>query len=71
MILYNFERKTKVVKDENKLHGTESTDNKSNVIIPLLCEKSGAIFLVLVGLTAASQTKYWYVVLKMLYRLHC
>ena len=26
---------------------------------PLLCEKSGAILLVLVGLTAGSQTKFW------------
>ena len=61
-----YRKKRKIVKDEKKLHGTVDKSSSHNIFInwtrlPLLCEKSGAILLVIVGLTAAwqasSQTK--------------
>ena len=39
------------------LHQNDSFVNQTR--LPLLCEKSGAILLVLVGLMTGSQTKYW------------
>ena len=52
------ERK-EITKDEENLHWNNSFVNQTR--LPLLCEKSGAILVVLVGLTAgwqaSSQTK--------------
>ena len=56
-----------MLKDEKKHHGTvdesssEQQFHKSNVITFVVCEKFRTIFLVLVGLTADSQTKYLYI----------
>ena len=55
-----YRKKRKIVKDEKKLHGAVDNLHRNNIFInrirlPLLCEKSGAIFLVLVGLTVAWQ----------------
>ena len=53
------ERKRKILKDEKKHHSTvdesssEQQFRKLHMQLPLLCEKSGAILLVLVGLTVA------------------
>ena len=61
------ERTRKTVKDKRKAMAQWINLNRNNGFInwtqlPLLCEKSGAILLVVVGLTAGragSQTKYW------------
>ena len=65
-------RTRKIVKDKKKSHDvvdkTLSEQQFRNwTQLPLLCENSGAIFLVILGLTAGSlagwqagrQTKYW------------
>ena len=56
-----YRKKRKTVKDEKKLH--DAVDESSSEqhfrkldTLPLLCEKSGAILLVLVGLMAAWQS---------------
>ena len=61
-----YRKKRKIVKDKKKLHAQWINLHWNNIFVnrtrlPLLCENSGAILLVLVGLTAAwqagSQTK--------------
>ena len=66
LTLFNgYRKKRKIVKDEKKLHDAVDL-HRNNIFVnrtrlPLLCKNSGAILLVLVGLTAAwqagSQTK--------------
>ena len=56
-----YRKKRKIVKDEKKLHGAVDKSSSeqhfciNRTQLPLLCENSGAILLVLVGLTAAWQ----------------
>ena len=61
-----YRKKRRIMKDEKKLHGAVDKSSlekhfRNRTRLPLLCENSGAILLVLVGLTAAwqsgSQTK--------------
>ena len=55
-----YRKKRKITKDEKKLHGAVDKSSSEQQFrkwdrLPLLCEKSGAILLVLVGLTAVWQ----------------